>query len=359
MKRAPLRPDFSRNPSVGSPIFWHFAARFAPWLVALVVYLFAATLLIRWDAARNGEAHDDFGADLYGVYTQLFFEPTASLPRSPLARAVFWVTPLLGAGLILRGVVRVGTSVFDVEERRKLWVKIMTDRMKGHIVVCGVGHVGIRVIESLKALGASVVAIDREATTSFAASAEAMGVPVLYGDVRRDELLREAGVHRAKAIVCATDHDLTNLEVAIDAKRDNPEIRVVMRMFDQRVASKMRVALHVDETFSTSALSGPLVALQAIEPGVVAVYQVEDGTMRVDMEATAPASWWGRTVAECEDTVDGRVISVRRDGGTSFRARHDTMIEPGDVMMIDLPAANIGALRPAPSRRTLPPGPPR
>jgi voltage-gated potassium channel len=330
---------------VSTLFFWHFVRRIAPWLAVLVAYLFVATFVLRWDMARHREPLGDFGADLYGMYTQIFFEPTRELPKSPIARLVYWITPLLGALLILRGVVRVGGSLFDEEERHKLWVKIMSERMKDHIVVCGLGHVGIRVVESLKMLGAPVVAVEKSKSESFAETVEELGIPVLYGDVRRDALLIEAGVRHARAIVCATDDDLANLEVAIDAKRENPNIRVVMRMFDQRVAGKMRAALDVDETFSTSALSGPVVALQATEPGVRGVYSLEDGSMRVDMELPAPRSWWGRTVVVCEDTVDGRVIGIRNAGGKLERARHDTKVVEGDVVTLNLPAECVAKLR--------------
>jgi voltage-gated potassium channel len=326
---------------MSSPIFWHFAGKIVPWLVALLAYLLLATVVVRWDMARTGEPSGDFGLDLYGMYTQIFFEPTQSLPHAPIARVIFWITPLLGVGLLLRGVLRVGSSLFDVEERRKLWVKIMSDRMKDHIIVCGLGHVGVRVVESLQRLEASVIAIERNKTDSFAAVVENLGVPVLYGDARRDELLIEAGVQQAKAIVCATDDDLANLEVAIDAKRENPKIRVVMRMFDQRMASKMRSALELDETFSTSALSGPLVALQATEAGVLGVYHLEDGSMRVDMEIPAPRQWWGNTIAQCEDSVDGRVVRHRRAQGPFSRPRHDTKVSEGDVVTLDLPAESL------------------
>ncbi len=312
-----------------------------PWLAALLAYLLLATAVVRWDMSRMGEARGDFGLDLYGMYTQLFFEPTQNLPRAPLARVIFWITPLIGVGLLLRGVLRVGSSLFDVEERRKLWVKIMTDRMQNHIIVCGLGHVGIRVVESLRRLGATVTAIERNKTDSFAGAVEALGIPVLYGDARRDELLIEAGVQKARAIVCATDDDLANLEVAIDAKKENPKIRVIMRMFDQRMASKMRSALELDETFSTSALSGPLVALQATEAGVLGVYHLDDGSMRVDMEIPAPRQWWGSTIAECEDSVDGRVVRHRRATGGFSRPRHDTQVNEGDVVTLDLPAESV------------------
>jgi voltage-gated potassium channel len=334
-----------RDRPMTSLLLWHFAGRLVPWIATLGAYLFVATFVLRWDMERLGERRADFGADLYAMYTQIFFEPTAPLPRSPIARAVFWITPLLGAALLARGIFRVGGSLFDVEERRKLWVKIMTDGMKDHIVVCGLGHVGVRVIESLVALEKSVVAIEQNRTESFSATAEGLGVPVLYGDARRDELLIEAGVRHARAIVCATNDDLANLEVAIDAKRENPTIRVVMRMFDRRMAEKMRTALDVDETFSTSALSGQLVALQATEPGVLAVYPLEDGSMRVAMQVPAPRGWLGKTVAACEDAIDGRVVGVRSRGGALGRARHDTTIAEGDVVTLDLPASSIPRLR--------------
>ncbi len=345
MKKNRSGPDFARAPSASTLFFWHFAWRMAPWLVGLVAYLVLATVVVRWDMARHGERVADFGAELYGMYTQIFFEPTEQLPRAPIARAVFWITPLVGAGLILRGLVRVGASLFDAEERHNLWVKIMCDQMKDHIVVCGLGHVGIRVVESLKSLGAPVVAIEKRKNDSFAPVVEELGIPVLYGDARRDALLVEAGVQHAKAIVCATDDDLANLEIAIDAKKENPKIRVIMRMFDQRVAGKMRSALDLDETFSTSALCGPLVALQATDPGVRGVYYLEDGSMRVDMEVPAPSGWWGRTVAQCEDAIDGRVVGVRKARGKHARARHDMTLVEGDVVVLDLPAESVAKLR--------------
>lgn len=330
-------------PSVGSALFWHFARRILPWIAVLAAYVVLATLIVRWDMGRLGEAREDLGADLYAMYTQLFFEPTKALPRSPVARVVFWVTPLLGAILLARGLLRVGGSVFDAEERQRLWVRIMIDRMKDHIVVCGLGHVGIRVVESLQHLGASVVAIEREKKDSFASFVETMQIPVLYGDARRDELLREAGIARARSVVCATNDDLANLEVAIDSKRENPKIRVVMRMFDQRMASKLRDAVDVDETFSTSALSGPLVALQATEPGVLGVYHAGD-ELRAAFEVAAPHGWPGRTVAQIEDDVDARIVNLRRAGAV-VRPKQDTKIGDGDIVTLDLPAANVARVR--------------
>jgi voltage-gated potassium channel len=59
----------------------------------------------------------------------------------------------------------------------------------------------------------------------------------------------------ARAIVIASNDDHANLEVALDARRMNPGIGVVRRLFDQQVATKIKPAFTVDEVFSVSALA--------------------------------------------------------------------------------------------------------
>ena len=164
---------------------------------------------------------------------------------------VFWSSPIVGAILLAEGVLKIGASLLDATTRRELWVTIMTSRMRDHVVVCGLGHVGFRVVQELRALGEDVVAIEQEGEAMFVEAVRAADVPVHLGDARRDELLEACGVARAKAVVCATSNDLANLEIALDSKRMNPSVRVVLRMFDQRLAAKVGGAL-VENDWSTS-----------------------------------------------------------------------------------------------------------
>src|SRR5436305_723457 len=53
---------------------------------------------------------------------------------------------------------------------------------------------------------------------------------------------------------------MANLEVALDSRRFNPQVRVVMRLFDQRIADKFKDVKLIDEAFSAAALAAPLVA---------------------------------------------------------------------------------------------------
>lgn len=68
----------------------------------------------------------------------------------------------------------------------------------------------------------------------------------------------------ARAIIIATNDDMANLEVALDARRMNPKIRVIMRLFDQRMADKFKEAALIDEAFSPAALAAPILAEMAL-----------------------------------------------------------------------------------------------
>jgi Trk K+ transport system NAD-binding subunit len=180
---------------------------------------------------------------------------------------------------------------------------------------------------------------------SFLEHVRAMGIPVIQGDARRDDLLAQAGVERARAVVCATDDDLVNLEVAIDSKRMNPDIRVVLRMFDQGLATKVGGVLDLDETFSTSALAAPLVALQATEEGVRSVFSIGD-EVHVIAELMVRQGRRTQTVGELETDHAVRVTSVRRgEDGPFTRASRDTEVHVGDAIVVDTLARDLDRVR--------------
>ena len=324
----------------------YFVRRMGPSVALVLGYTLVATVVVRWDMARTGELNKDFGDSLYAMFTQLFFQPTQPLPSSPIARTLFWLTPLVGVVLLAEGLYKVGAEIFDTKARHQVWVRIMSEKTSEHVVVCGLGHVGYRVVQELLRLGVQVVAIEKRATDSFVDAVRALGVPVFVDDARRDEVLLQAGVERAKAVVCATDDDLANLEVSIDSKRMNPNVRVIMRMFDQRLASKVGGALEVDRTFSTSAVAAPLVALQATQEGIRAAYRLEDGTMRVTVEIVVGAGFDTTSADELEEVIEARLINVHRGGEGAFsRVKGSTRVQVGDVVIVDTTVDNLGAVR--------------
>jgi len=326
-------------------ILGYVLRRLGPPLFYAVLYLVGATWLLRWDLQRHGEVLPDFTTTLWGLWTLLVFEPTLDFPSSPLARGIFWITPLAGLFLLAQGVFKIGSSLLDRDTQRQLWTSIMTDLMNNHVVVCGIGHVGYRVTEELCRLGEDVVALEQDEGDTFVETIRALGVPVLIGDARRDELLVKVGVARAKAIVCATGDDLANLEIALDAKRMNPNVRVVMRMFDQRLAGKVGGALELDESFSTSALSAPLIAIQASHEGVFSAYRLED-VVRVTANVEVGSKHKDTAVMDLEERLPCRIVSrkgAKADGFGSVKPKD--IVRAGDSLIVDCAGVDLPTVR--------------
>ncbi|HSB64595.1 MAG TPA: NAD(P)-binding protein, partial [Thermoanaerobaculia bacterium] len=125
------------------------------------------------------------------------------------------------------------------------------------VLVCGLGHVGIRVVELLARLGERAVVITRETRPEWRRIAEAAGATVVTGDARDPGLLRDSGLMQARALLAVTDHDPVNLEIALDAARERPDLPVVARLFDQNLAQQLEASGAVRRALSVSALVAP------------------------------------------------------------------------------------------------------
>lgn len=203
------------------------------------------------------------------LFAQLVYSPPASGPIAVLVA----LYPLLGFGLIGEGIVRIGMLIMSKKRGDKEWTIVQASTYRNHIILCGLGNLGFRTLQQLLAEGAEVVALEKNSAARFITQAHETGTPVLIRDMKEDQALIDAGVSHAKVIVIATNDDLANLEVALDARRMNPKIRVVMRMFDQQIADKLKTAGLIDEAFSSTALAAPAVA-------AIALMQLGSGTKK-------------------------------------------------------------------------------
>jgi voltage-gated potassium channel len=228
--------------------------------VLLLGTLYAVTPL----AALGGRPPDPFAA-IFSAWMALFAQTILPAERWYL-ELLCGVYPLLGFGLVGEGVVRIGMLILSKERGEKEWMTVTASTYRDHIVLCGLGHLGFRILNQLLATKQAVVALEKDGNARFLGDAKATGVPVLVRDMQEDQALIDAGVQHARAIIIATNDDMANLEVALDARRMNPKIRVVMRLFDQRMADKFKEAALIDEAFSPAALAAPIVAEMALKP---------------------------------------------------------------------------------------------
>jgi voltage-gated potassium channel len=200
----------------------------------------------------------------FGAWMALFAQPILMPPETVPIAILCGLYPLLGFGLVGEGIVRIGLLIMSKTHGEQEWMRVSASTYRNHVVLCGLGHLGHRILLQLIGAGVQVVALEKQADGRFLADAKATGIPVLVRDMKEDQALVDAGVPYARAIIIATNDDMANLEVALDARRLNPEIRVIMRLFDQQMADKFKEAALIDEAFSPAALAAPIVADMAL-----------------------------------------------------------------------------------------------
>lgn len=111
----------------------------------------------------------------------------------------------------------------------------------GHVIVCGLGRLGFGVVRMLKGQ-APLVVIDFAEHLHYADDSTMMAepvVPILRGDMTVKWVLQEAGVDRAAAVFVLTSDDTANLEAAMLIHELNPAARIVMRINNSRIASRL------------------------------------------------------------------------------------------------------------------------
>jgi len=110
----------------------------------------------------------------------------------------------------------------------------------GHVVVVGLGQVGLRLCTRLQALGIGVVAVERDPAAPNLRLARALGLPVVVADAKDRFVLRRLGLHKAQAMAAVASDDLDNIAVSVAALAVAPELRVVMRAGDHEAIAETR-----------------------------------------------------------------------------------------------------------------------
>jgi voltage-gated potassium channel Kch len=109
-----------------------------------------------------------------------------------------------------------------------------------HVVVVGLGQVGLRLALLLRRCGISVVAIDEREDGENVGHAKQLGMPVVIGRGADPSLLKRLSLEHALALVAVTNDDLQNIAVTLAARALAPELRLVLRAGSSATAGETR-----------------------------------------------------------------------------------------------------------------------
>ena len=143
----------------------------------------------------------------------------------------------------------------------------MIEKLENHIIVCGYGRVGRQVVAELKQNKEKFVVVETKQEI-FNLNDVRGGIIPVYGDATKDEILIEAGVKKAKAVVTTLPNDADNLYVVLSARELNPSLKIISRASRFSSLSKMRVA-GASNVIMPDTLGGAHMALLVIHPDTV------------------------------------------------------------------------------------------
>ena len=354
--------------------------RIAIALGALVAVLVTATLVLRFTYQYAGPGHRISLLD--AVYFTVETVTTVgygdySFRGEPAWLVVFAVLLMMAGALFVAVFFALVTNMLvsrSIEEslgRQKITV------LRGHVLVIGLGTVGLRVVRQLRDAGRDVVVVEMDEHNRHLGQLRALGVPVLIADATLPEVLASARLSTASAVAVLTSDDLANLETGL-AVRDQlgprwPDVPVVLRIFDPQLAHSVQQTFGFRYVRSTAALAAPWFVGAALGLDVLSTFYAGDEPLLVARLTVTPGGGLHGLRMD-ELAARTRVLALRRAADRAVLEhppRRSTRFDPADeayligpydelltVLRRDRPAPGVsGAARR--SSRTVPVSPDR
>lgn len=277
---------------------------------------------------------------LHALYLAMGIVTTAGVDDNVFANAPAWakvgaVCAQLG-GIVLVALLTAVVVDSLIGARITQVLGGVRGRPRNHVVVCGLGTVGGRVIELLHERGIAVVGIERDEDAPGVLTARRLRIPVIIGDTASEETLRSAGVTRCRALLAMTDGDITNLESGMIVRDLNADAKITLRMFDHDLAQRVERRLNLGTSKSVSMLVAPAVS--------AAVSNRRDQTTvsagrrvllltEVVVEPGAEAA--GQRIADLDDPGGLRVLAYRPPSGAwTWPPASDRKAQPGGTVAV-------------------------
>ncbi len=230
----------------------------------------------------------------------------------------------------------VGGEVQAILGRRRMERSLA--ELRKHLIVCGYGRMGRLVCQEFSANHLPFVIIDRqpELLDKFDLP---HGIP-LQGDATSDEILRRAGIERARALVSVVASDADNLYITMSARLLNDRLQIVSRAADAGSEEKLLRA-GANRVVSPYRIGGSRVAQAVLRPTVVDFIELATRTEHValqleEAQVAARSALAGKPLRESQIRQELGIIIVaikKSSGKMVFNPSPDAVLDAGDILV--------------------------
>ncbi|MCA8942651.1 MAG: potassium channel protein [Planctomycetes bacterium] len=261
----------------------------------------------------------------------------------PLSEGGRWfamVFLVIGLGVFMYSAVALGEFVVRAQIGDWLGQKKMMailNEMRGHFIVCGLGRLGRSLCEELEERGLPFMAID--SSEEIAEACKERNWPFLVGDATEDDVLRAAGIDRARGIACTLPSDAENLFVVLSARLLRKDLLILSRATTAKDAEKLRRA-GANKVISLYATGAAKMAQLLATPHVEDFFEVVSARGKdfelAELKVDAGAPYVDQPLSTSGLRERGvMVVGIRRDSGElSMPPKPSDVIRKGDLLIV-------------------------
>ena len=211
--------------------------------------------------------------------------------------------------------------------------------LKNHYIVCGFGRVGEQVAQELSKTKVPFVVIDNNPESIKHCASH--GYLYVTGDASEDDVLKEAGILRAKGLVAAIDSDADNVYIILTAKSLRRDVFVVARANLEESEHKLMMA-GADRVVSPYSIGGRRLASLLTRPRIVEFLDVVMHSEELEMlmeeiviDKDSPIAGSTLGGANIKGVTGANVLAIKKkgDGGMVINPPADMMINEGDLLV--------------------------
>lgn len=243
------------------------------------------------------------------------------------------------------------TSLFIKGELNHIWGKLRMDReinkLSGHYIIAGFGRTGQVIAQHLQEKKIPFVVIDN--SESVMAKLTNDGFLCVLGDASEEDILKKAGIEKAKGLVTVVSNDASNAFTIMTAMGLNSKLVVIARALDSQNIRKLKIA-GAHRVIAPYELGGLRIAQAVTHPNVADFFDiVEDVRAKhieiADVLINPGSKLVGQVLSsDLMKTTNVIVIGIRRGSDKAdfeFHPKANTQINQGDHMIIMGPSEAI------------------
>ncbi|MFW6359754.1 MAG: potassium channel family protein [Chroococcales cyanobacterium] len=259
---------------------------------------------------------------------------------------------LVGAGVI--GICYALINDFILGNRIKQFWDAARVPTHHHYIVCGLGGIGIQIVQQLYSQKQEIVIIETDPNNRFLHTARSMGIPIILEDATLLSSLKAVNIDKAEAVFAVTSNDMVNVEIALTVKAIVPKMHVIVRNSNSESTKAVQQVFNFQTVLCPTELASPSFAAAALG-GKILGNGITGNLLWVALATRITAShpFCGKLVKEAAMEADFVPLYLESDRKTIHSwPLLETILSPGDILYLTMPATGLELLwRATPSQR--------